>query len=626
METCLWGDDGQLLPYSLLADFAMLAQSLLRSTCIRSILLSSPVLLALLFGLDAPQRVQAQDFAKPGISGFPPLVPAVPESAPKPLQGPGSVRAFVRDVSTTDGAFEVILGQGRLLTLKADLGVPGGHKPLLAIGDPTIAEFLLVGPRQIRVLGLRLGVTDLVITAPDGQTSYTFEVTVTADLDALRARLQCLFPDASLKLGQVRDHIVVEGEARDSAQVTRILELIRAYLASLEAEQRRRAYMQMGAGAVGALPRPQPAGPDGATPLAANPPGPGFQGLGIGGGQGQNTVPRSQIINLIRIPTSQQILLKVRIAEMNRTALRNIGADFLAFNTKNGMAIGSSLGNSTVNSSGSLSGNVFNTAASLANVPGTTTLYGIFQRGQFELFFDALRNNQLLKVLAEPNLVALNGEHANFLAGGQYFIPTVQTGAGGLAGAVNATPVDFGVRLDFLAHVLDNEVIRLTVDPSVSAPNFTLATTLVPGGSPVPGLDMRSAHTTVELRQGQTLAIAGLKALNLSGTTNRIPGLGDLPFIGPFFSNTNDSRTEKELLILVTPYLIEPMNPDQVGPSPGDEVNQPNDLEFYFLNRIEGAPGRDFRATTEYDDALHVVRCLLRMHSQRIQGPSGYCE
>lgn len=156
----------------------------------------------------------------------------------------------MRNVSTTDGAFEVILGQGRLLTLKADLGVPGGHKPLLAIGDPTIAEFLLVGPRQIRVLGLRLGVTDLVITAPDGQTSYTFEVTVTADLDALRARLQCLFPDASLKLGQVRDHIVVEGEARDSAQVTRILELIRAYLASLEAEQRRRAYMQMGAGAV----------------------------------------------------------------------------------------------------------------------------------------------------------------------------------------------------------------------------------------------------------------------------------------------------------------------------------------------------------------------------------------
>jgi pilus assembly protein CpaC len=191
---------------------------------------------------------------------------------------------------------------------------------------------------------------------------------------------------------------------------------------------------------------------------------------------------------------------------------------------------------------------------------------------------------------------------------------------------VTATPVNFGVSLDFLPHILDDGLIRLTVDPEVSQPDFAVATTLVAGGSPVPGLNTRRAHTTVELHEGQTLAITGLMQLTLDGTTARIPGLGDLPILGPFFSNTTGDRTEKELIVLVTPYLVEPMNPDQVPPSPGDEVKEPNDLEFYLLNRIEGRTGVDFRSTTHYDDALGVVRCLLRLHDHNVIGPKGYRE
>ena len=115
-------------------------------------------------------------------------------------------------------------------------------------------------------------------------------------------------------------------------------------------------------------------------------------------------------------------------------------------------------------------------------------------------------------------------------------------------------------------------------------------------------------------------------ALTLDGTRTRIPGLGNLPILGPFFSNTTGGRTEKELVVLVTPYLIEPMHHDQVPPTPGDEVKEPNDLEFYFLNRIESRVGRDFRSTVQYDDALGVVRCLLRLHDQHVRGPQGYCE
>jgi pilus assembly protein CpaC len=303
-----------------------------------------------------------------------------------------------------------------------------------------------------------------------------------------------------------------------------------------------------------------------------------------------------------------------------------MGADFLAFDTSAGTVVGTGLGNANVFASGLLSGDTFTTTAAGATLSGKTTTFGIFGKGNFEIFMNALRRNQLLKILAEPNLVALNGQRANFLAGGQFFVPTAQTSIGGVAGGVTAQAVDFGVSLDFLAHILDDDVIRLTVNPQVSAPDFAVATTLVAGGSPVPGLNKRSAHTTVELRQGQTLAIAGLMQVTLDGTTARIPGLGDLPILGPFFSNTTGNRNEKELIVLVTPYLIEPMNPDQVPPTPGDEVNAPTDLEFYLLGRLEGRTGRDFRATTEYDDPLHLIRCHHRLHERRVRGPHGYCD
>ena len=163
------------------------------------------------------------------------------------------------------------------------------------------------------------------------------------------------------------------------------------------------------------------------------------------------------------------------------------------------------------------------------------------------------------------------------------------------------------------------------MDPEVSSVDFTLATTLVPGGSPVPGLNVRKSQSTVELKQGDTLAIAGLMQLEIDGSTQKIPGLGDLPYIGGFFSNTTSNRVEKELIVLVTPYIIEPMAPGQVPPSPGDEVVQPNDLEFFLLNRIEGRTGRDGRSTTSYDDPLHLIRHSMVERTCLI-GPSGFSE
>jgi pilus assembly protein CpaC len=345
----------------------------------------------------------------------------------------------------------------------------------------------------------------------------------------------------------------------------------------------------------------------------------------------------ARIINLLRVPGSQQVMLKVRIAEMNRTALRTIGSNFLGIDPTTGAIVGSQIAGA-VGATGTITPGFLQRnqlpgrlvgSASAAISPltstGGTTVFGIFRDGNFMFTFDALRRNSLLKILAEPNLVAFNGQLASFLAGGEFPVPIPQVGVSGVAPTITVRFKEFGVRLGFVPYILDGDRIRLTVAPEVSEIDFTIAVTLVQGGSPVPGLNTRKALTTVELEQGETLAIAGLIQLQMDGSTQRIPGLGDLPVIGPFFSNTSGDRIEKELVVLVTPYLIEPMKHDQVPPTPGDEVKEPNDLELFLLNRIEGRTGNDFRSTAKWDDVYHL-RDLFKLEKKYVQGPVGFSE
>jgi pilus assembly protein CpaC len=563
-------------------------------------------------------------------------------SGPLPARGPrppAELNASVGLLSTNDATFEVIFGQSRVLPLKFDLL----NTDTIAVGDPTVLDFTILSTRQIRVVGNRLGVSDLSIVHRD--QVYNFEVRVVADLDPLRLQLRSSFPDAQVKLSSFRDHVVVEGQARDTPQVARIIETVRAYIDSIYATELRkiRASGPLGvfpAGAVG--PRgpggvgPMPGAGEGAPPAGA--PGVGVPGPGAGAGLGapvspeaqapatiEATILRPQIVNLLKVPGPQQVLLKVRVAELNRTALRQIGADFLGVNPSTGAILGTQIGGANVSATGTVFNRSLHGTATTA-ASGQTTAFGIFERGDLEVMLSALRRNSIIKILAEPNLVAMNGHKANFLAGGKFPVPVPQATTGGIGATVTVQFEPFGVELDFLPFILDDDRIRLTVHPQVSTIDFAIGTTLVPGGSVVPGLDSREARTTVELRQGQTLAIAGLLYLTLDGQTSRIPGLGDLPILGPFFSNTMETRTEKELVVLVTPYLVDGMNPDQVPPTPGDEVKEPNDLEFYLLNRIEGRTGRDFRSTVQYDDALGVLRCLFRLEKEHVRGPYGFCD
>jgi pilus assembly protein CpaC len=602
-------------------------------------------------------------------SEIPAALPQLPTAPPRPARGARSTEEFVDPLHGNDAVIKLTVNQARIITLKQDITV-GRAQPLIAAGDPTIVDFTVLNSRQIRIIGRGLGVTDLAITTAAGvgeppfHNTYNFEIRVLADLGIIHAKLRSAFPDASVTLSQIRDHFVIEGEARDPFQVDRITRMIEDYLRSVFIQQARTVTVaQTGqllkalggqpaagaqvpgaaaaAGAPGLVVPGQPGAPGAPGIMVQGQPGDEGQGSPLAaygaaaeaGSPNQRTdagaVPR--IINLLRVVGSQQVMLKVRIAELNRTAMRRVGANFLGVDPRTGGIVGSSIAGSTayqgtIGQLGNLvSGNQLYGSSTLGPNGANSTVFGIFQDSNFEFSLTALRQNGLLKILAEPNLVALNGQLASFLAGGEFPVPVPQVSASGVAPTITVRFREFGVKLGFVPYILDGDIIRLTVAPEVSNIDFTIAVTLVAGGTPVPGLNTRKAQTTVELREGQTLAIAGLMQLTLAGETDRIPGLGDLPFIGPFFSNSSSQRIEKELIVLVTPYLVEPMNRGQVPPTAGDEVKQPNDLEFFFLNRIEARTGKDFRATTRWDD-VYNLRQHLNLEKKYVNGPVGFSE
>jgi pilus assembly protein CpaC len=220
--------------------------------------------------------------------------------------------------------------------------------------------------------------------------------------------------------------------------------------------------------------------------------------------------------------------------------------------------------------------------------------------------------------------MALDGQPARFLVGGLFPYPVPQSSSipGGTA-VVTVQFQQFGTILTFLPQILPNDVIRLDVEPVISELNFAQSTTV--NGGTVPSITQRSARTIVELREGQTLAIAGLLQLTTNATTTRIPGLGDLPMVGPWFSGSSIETIETETIVLVTPELVAPLENKEVTEAPGDRVMQPNDPEFYLLGRIEGKLGREFRATVGQQDPLNLMKHF-QSEQHWVLGPHGYSD
>jgi pilus assembly protein CpaC len=275
----------------------------------------------------------------------------------------------------------------------------------------------------------------------------------------------------------------------------------------------------------------------------------------------------------------QQVMLNVRVAEASRNAIRALSVNFITDSTD-------FLGFSRPRpDNGSPLLNIRPNGA--VAFPQSVTLGAAFRSADFTALVQALAENQYIRVLAEPTLVALSGEDATFLAGGEYPIPVVQGGAGtGGNASITIEYKEFGVRLKFSPIVLGDNSIRLLVAPEVSELSDQGAVEIQ--GFRIPSLRIRRSETTLELHSGQSFMMAGLLNHNINSRSSRIPLLGDLPVIGTLFRSIRYQNEETELVVLVTASLVEPADNVRPGLVPGDQHVEPTDWELYIDGRLEG--------------------------------------
>ncbi len=297
-----------------------------------------------------------------------------------------------------------------------------------------------------------------------------------------------------------------------------------------------------------------------------------------------------RIINHLRIDGVQQVQLCVTVAAVSRQDFRALAFNFLY--SGRDTFFGSTVGQAVVNPATLGVGGVLTAGGVAIGSPGTpggapvNAFFGVIGNGATFLgFLQALRNEEVTKLLAEPRLVTISGKPASFLSGGEQAVP-VPAGLG----QVGVQFEEFGTRLNFLPIVLGDGRIHLEVEPEVSSLNQAFGTSIQ--GTVVPGRTTQRVHTTVDIEPGQTLVIGGLIQHDVNGNTQKVPVLGDLPYIGAAFRTVSYTEQESELLVLVTPHLVDPMSCDQLPKLlPGMETRSPDDCELFLEGILEAPRG-----------------------------------
>lgn len=414
----------------------------------------------------------------------------------------------------------------------------------MAVADPSVIEVVPYSETEISIIGLELGSTTLTLWFENDLDPLIYLVNVVRDpsieeqrrLDfgRLERKIALLFPNSKVYLIPLAGKVVVKGQAAGTQEAAQILQIIRGEVLS------RGDYAGLGNNA-------------GAGYIAAAGANAGVLGNGLNG---------DFIVNMLQVPGEFQVMLRVRIAELNRSQLRRKGVD-LSYLIDGGRH-----------------------ALTSAISQGIPTLSGIFENGEISVLIDALATNGTATILSEPALTVLSGRSASFLSGGEFAVPTV-VGIGGAQGQTTQFR-GFGTSLLVTPTVTDGDLVRLQIVPEFSGVSTGNS---VQG---IPGLDSRRLQTTVELREGQTIVLGGLLSRQRNTNIARIPLLGDIPVIGPhLFSSQSSTEDETELLILVTPEIVRPMEPDEVPPMPGFYVTHPTDKQLYHHNMTEGAPDQN---------------------------------
>jgi pilus assembly protein CpaC len=403
----------------------------------------------------------------------------------------------------------------------------------VSLVSPEIADAMVLTPRQIYLIGKASGLTHVTLWDVDDRVIGILDLEISPDTSRLKEMLHKILPEEKdVRINATHDQIALSGTVSSAANLAQVLALAGTF-----------------------------------APL--------------------DEKKEPKLVNLLEVAGVHQVMLEVRVSEISRSLQRQLGFNF-AYISSSGRSLGLSLLNQ-LTSIGALP----STETAVGGIPtaGVTASGAVNALARFlshdmtwTVFIDALKEEGLLKVLAEPTLITLSGKTANFLAGGEFPIPVPQSsGGGGTTITIEYKP--FGVGLNFTPTVLSNKKINMQVTPEVSELDFSNA--LTTGGFVVPSLTTRRVSTVIELADGQSFAIAGLLKDDVRQIVSKFPLLGDIPILGALFRSTSFRKNESELIVIVTPHLVKPLDMAKQT-LPTDQYVEPNDLEFYLFGNMEG--------------------------------------
>ena len=394
----------------------------------------------------------------------------------------------------------------------------------LSIANPGIADISTLSDRTIYILGKAPGRTTLTLLGPDGRLITNVEIHVTPDIAEFKERLRQILPGEPIEVRTANDGIVLSGVVSSITKLDRALDLANRYA------------------------------PD-------------------------------RVSNLMVVGGTQQVMLKVRFAEVQRRVIKDLSAGLNLVQAGSDAVVSGAAGSGAL-----VSGTNLGTPAStVLNLDSTSVgQLGVgFEIGSvaFGVLLEALEQKSLVRTLAEPNLTALSGQEASFLAGGEYPIP-VSDGDGGVT--VEYKP--FGVQLSFIPRVVDGHRINLELNAAVSS--IDIGTSVTNSGFEVNAFTRRETKTTVEMLDGQSFAVAGLLEDDFNDAVAQVPWLGDIPILGALFRSSSYERNQSELVIIVTPHLVTPTRGEALA-LPTDRVRIPTEGELFLFGqtaRPAGAP------------------------------------
>lgn len=443
------------------------------------------------------------------------------------------------------------------------------EKPMaeVMVAAPEIADVYAHGSSSVSVVAKKFGHTTIRMFDKQGKVMRSLDVTVTYDLPAIRKALKNFLPQETIGVELVNTNIALTGDVSNASVVDQALRIANRFIAEESPGSG-------GGGVAGAV--------TGAT----------------GGGVAADT---SGVVNLMRVAGSQQVMLRVRIGEIQRTALQKLGVDpslrGVSGNFFSTLALGTAQYGLTVDSKATF-------LVDQDSYRGTG-IFGYANKSgdRAEALVKALEQDGLLKLLAEPNLVAISGEKASFLAGGEIPVPVPQSG-GGSASAITIQYKRYGVSVEFTPYVLTQNRVRLEVEPEVSELSETNSVTIA--STKVPALVTRRAKTTLELAPGEGFMIAGLISDSSRSSIDQLPGVKDLPILGALFRSTEFQRNETELVIAVTPYIVDPARSSDIK-LPSDDFIPATQMDMFFFGELSGR-------TTENNGESPL----------KLEGPSGF--